>query len=272
MTTEYIFLFQSKIIAARGRPVFLREVPSLYENVLELQLPDCIVDMATLPRKMILKIEYPKDRELFDPPKPTLFDNEALIYDRLRPLQGSVIPRYLGLASIAGRRAHLLSDIGGMSMIKKELLRTDPATDFEEMISVSLRLIRQHDVRLDYLDPSNVHLCGDALCIVDLEHAQLIPSDLSHEEEEEEEDRLREQVRHFVDIIQARRDLEKKMIELHRRPPWRFKSPRPKKRKEATKGKKVDKLREVSGGHGVVVERPNLRRASGSSSDMIVDD
>ncbi|KAK0379012.1 hypothetical protein CLIM01_03647 [Colletotrichum limetticola] len=197
MTTEYIFLFQSKIIAASGRPVFLREVPSLYENVLELQLPDCIVDMATLPKNVILKIEYPKDRDLFDPPKTTLFDSEALIYDRLRPLQGSVIPRYLGLASIAGRRAgrraHLLSDIGGMSMIKKELLRTDPATNFEEMISVSLRLIRQHDVRLHYLDPSNVHLCGDALCIVDLEHAQLIPSDLSHGEEEGEEARLQGQ-------------------------------------------------------------------------------
>ncbi|KAK1514122.1 uncharacterized protein CCOS01_14062 [Colletotrichum costaricense] len=272
MTTEYIFLFQSKIIAARGSPAFLREVPSLYENVLELQLPDCIVNEAFLPKNVILKIEYPKDRDLFDPPKTALFENEALIYDRLQPLQGSVIPRYLGLAGIAGRRAHLLSDIGGMSMIKKELLRTDPATNFEEMISVSLCLIRQHGVRLEYLDPSNVHLCGDALYIVDLEHAQLIPSDLSHEEEEEEEDRLREQVRHFVDNIQARRDLEKKMIELHRHPPWRFKSPRPKKRKEATKGKKFDKLREVTGGHGVVVERPNLRRASGSSSDIIVDD
>ncbi|KAK1728121.1 hypothetical protein CaCOL14_000580 [Colletotrichum acutatum] len=195
MTTEYIFLFQSQIIAARGRPVFLREAPSFYENVLQLQLPDCIVDKETLPQNVILKIEYPKDRDLFDPPKTTLFENETLIYDRLQPLQGSVIPRYLGLASIAGRRAHLLSDIGGMSMAEKELLRTDPATNFEEMVSVSLRLIRQHDVRLEYLDPSNVHLCGDALCIVDLEHAQLIPSDLSHEVEgeEEEEDRLREQ-------------------------------------------------------------------------------
>ncbi|KAI3558186.1 hypothetical protein CABS03_02652 [Colletotrichum abscissum] len=193
MTTEYIFLFQSKIIAARGSPAFLREVPSLYENVLELQLPDCIVNETSLPRNVILKIEYPKDRDLFDPPKTALFDNEALIYDRLQPLQGSVIPRYLGLASIAGRRAHLLSDIGGMSMIKKELLRTDPATNFEEMISVSLCLIRQHGVRLEYLDPSNVHLCGDALCIVDLEHAQLIPSNLSHGEEEGEEARLQGQ-------------------------------------------------------------------------------
>ncbi|KAJ0315905.1 hypothetical protein COL5a_011822 [Colletotrichum fioriniae] len=121
-TDEYVFLFESQIIAARGKPVFLREISSFYENVLQLLLPDCIVDEAILPKDVILKMEYLKDRDLFDPPKTALFDNEALIYDRLQPLQGSVIPGYLGLTSIAGRRAHLLSDIGGMLMAKEELL------------------------------------------------------------------------------------------------------------------------------------------------------
>ncbi|OHF00194.1 hypothetical protein CORC01_04602, partial [Colletotrichum orchidophilum] len=52
-----------------------------------------------------------------------LFDNEALIYDRLRILRRNIIPRYLGLTSIAGTRPHLLSDLGGMAMIKEEMPR-----------------------------------------------------------------------------------------------------------------------------------------------------
>ncbi|KAK1639474.1 hypothetical protein BDP81DRAFT_391575 [Colletotrichum phormii] len=85
MSNEYVFSFQSDIIA--------------------LQLPDHVEE--TLPKNVVLKIEYPKRRHLFDPVKTGLFNNEALIYNRLRPLQGSIIPRYLGFASITGRRAHL---------------------------------------------------------------------------------------------------------------------------------------------------------------------
>ncbi|KAK0368170.1 hypothetical protein CLIM01_14473 [Colletotrichum limetticola] len=129
-----------------------------------------------------------------------LFDNEASIYHQLQPLQGIIIPKYLGLASIEGKRAHLLSDIGGMAMIKEEMPRFERAT-LQNMISLPIRLIREHGVRLEDLSMYNVHLCGEAFRIVDLAHARIVTPEATGADAEDHD-----QVQDLVERFQSRQD------------------------------------------------------------------
>ncbi|KAK3905070.1 hypothetical protein C8A05DRAFT_31116 [Staphylotrichum tortipilum] len=57
------------------------------------------------------------------------FDNEKLMYARLRPLQGSVIPVFFGEASLDGCRALILSDVGRVTLCDLLALLRDQALD-----------------------------------------------------------------------------------------------------------------------------------------------
>ncbi|KAE9566300.1 hypothetical protein CGMCC3_g17518 [Colletotrichum fructicola] len=199
MNVEYIFEFQSTIIVAHGAPVFIP--PDLiFHHVLRLELGEN--DCPNLPRKVVLKKEGPERKDLFD--------REISIYDQLRPLQGNAIPQYLGLASIEGVRALLLSDIGGVAMSQMESPLFDGAK-LEEMIATPLNLIRQHGVTLGYLSMCNIHWCDDAFRVVDLAHAQIVS-------EESESDPVKEQVRDLVGCFQARHKELLRDKEMSRRP------------------------------------------------------
>ncbi|KAK1688577.1 hypothetical protein BDP55DRAFT_713393 [Colletotrichum godetiae] len=182
MSNEYIFSVQSDIIAVRGRPIYLGgSKHTFYETVLQLQLPDHVVD-KNLPKNVVLKIEYSEKQRTLRSGQDGPFQQRG---SNLRPTSAAARNRHTEIPRLreyheqeSAPLVRCWRDSDGQGL--------DSATDFEGMVFRSLRLIRQHGVQLEYLDPCNVHLCGDTLYIVDLEHAELIPPDVSDEEEKGE--------------------------------------------------------------------------------------
>jgi hypothetical protein len=64
-----------------------------------------------LPTKIVLKQKDGWEEE---------FDNEIAAYERLKCLQGLVIPRCYGQAQYEGTHALVLSDIGGVCVVEPE--------------------------------------------------------------------------------------------------------------------------------------------------------
>ncbi|GJC85750.1 hypothetical protein ColLi_08588 [Colletotrichum liriopes] len=157
----YVFEFESEQITASGQEVFLPP-DLLYTRVLQLILD---TDCARLPKQIILKKEDCQHKHLFD--------NELRIYQKLEALQGTAIPQMHGLATIHGTRALVLSDIGGTALVE-EGTRWVESTRLEEMLDRTIRQIWSMGVRLKDLSLLNVHLCEDAIWIVDFEEAEIM--------------------------------------------------------------------------------------------------
>lgn len=96
------------------------------------------------------------------------FDAEKAAHAKLRPLQGIVIPEYLGELDYGIARAHLLSDEGGASLATPEVALVE-ATEMERMLRQAMLALSelgvlQGDTKLD-----NFHVDGDKIMVLDLE-------------------------------------------------------------------------------------------------------
>ncbi|KAK3298567.1 uncharacterized protein B0H64DRAFT_385520 [Chaetomium fimeti] len=124
-----------------------------------------------LPRTFILKEQKPDwDEE---------FENEKRMYARLRTLQGSVIPICFGEASVEGRRALVLSDVGRITLCDPPSLERD-RDEMANMIDDAFRAITKLGVEHGDIKLDNFHLvstrAGDKIMIVDLESVTEIGS------------------------------------------------------------------------------------------------
>jgi tRNA A-37 threonylcarbamoyl transferase component Bud32 len=138
-----------------------------------------------LPARIVLK------REMDDHPRS--FDMERAVYERLRPLQGRVVPRLLGQIEYDGGRALVLDDIGGvcladpsggMVMLEKgdERRRGEELGRLlgEALVELAAKGVSHDDTKLD-----NFHLVGDGdrdggrIMVVDFE---LVDLDLGEED------------------------------------------------------------------------------------------
>ncbi len=130
-------------------------LPSVVRRWVETRFPEW-----TLPDRLVLKRQKKGwARE---------FNTERAAYERLRPLQGVVIPRYFGEVRYRNRRTMVLEDIGGESLATPAgmLVKLD---EFRRLLFQALnafapfRLLHS-DTKLD-----NFHLTGGRIMVVDLE-------------------------------------------------------------------------------------------------------
>jgi RIO-like serine/threonine protein kinase len=131
-------------------------LPSAVRSWVEARFPEWTV----LPDRLVLKRQKKGwARE---------FNTEKVAYERLRPLQGVVIPRYFGEVRFRNRRTMVMSDIGGESLAAPQgmLVQLD---EFRRLLFQALNSfapfgITHGDNKLD-----NYHVTGDKIMIVDLE-------------------------------------------------------------------------------------------------------
>ena len=130
----------------------------------------------TLPRTFILKKKKPDwDEE---------FENEKRMYAKLRALQGSVIPVCFGEASVEGRRALVLSDVGRITLCDPPSYERDK-NEMGNMIDNAFRAITKLGVEYGDIKLDNFHLVstcgGEKIMVVDLESVTEIGSDQAPE-------------------------------------------------------------------------------------------
>jgi hypothetical protein len=130
-------------------------LPSSVRTFVESRFPEW-----TLPTRLILK----RQKESWDDE----FEMEKDIYAKLRPLQGTVIPRYFGELRYENKRAILLSDIGGAALATPEGLLLEMA-DFRRMMHQAMSAVAQFGMFHDDIKLDNYHITGDKIMVVDLE-------------------------------------------------------------------------------------------------------
>ncbi|KAJ0162993.1 hypothetical protein CTA2_3676, partial [Colletotrichum tanaceti] len=163
-------------------------------------------DSVNLPQQIVLKKERLDNHDLFD--------NELRVYHQLQSLQGTIIPKYLGLATIDGVRALVLSDIGGISMLDQGMPQFD-RMKLETMLAFPVRTIRQRGVHLGDLSMRNIHWCRDAFRFLDFEQAEILP-----EKADVEEEYVQDQVLCVSEPFQRRQEARAKMKILAKRRPF----------------------------------------------------
>lgn len=97
-----------------------------------------------------------------------LFDTEVKAYDRLRPVQGVVVPRCYGVCRYDGTRALLLEQLGGVSLASPPGL-TLKLEDLAEMLKVCYRALHAFGVQPDDPQPGNFQLLEGKIMMLDLE-------------------------------------------------------------------------------------------------------
>lgn len=133
-----------------------------------LHLPLCIANFARsiapkyfLPRRVILKTLKPGWEDEFE--------NEKVMYKRLEPLQGRVIPIFLGEAEYNGSPAIMLSHIDGVLPFAQNQNPPLTAKQFETQAEFALREFAKFGVAHGDTKLDNFLICGDHVKVVDLE-------------------------------------------------------------------------------------------------------
>ncbi|KAK4133954.1 hypothetical protein BT67DRAFT_456398 [Trichocladium antarcticum] len=182
------FRFGTRIIAATGaradgeHPNVLRlrvhhSTVQAIAQALHRHLPSSLRSWASslfpewfLPTNIILKKQKPGWEEEFD--------TEQATYQRLKCLQGLVIPTYYGQATHNKTRALVLSDIGGACVAEPAgaVLREQ---DVRPLFDQALGALASQGISHDDLKLDNFHLVdrgGDrAIMVVDLERVNELP-------------------------------------------------------------------------------------------------
>jgi hypothetical protein len=100
------------------------------------------------------------------------FEREKATYEYLRPLQGVTIPRYYGCSDYEGKKALVLSNIGGACLATPEGAVLNEK-DLRELATEALRALFSMGVAYDDTKLDNFHLVTDngrdKIMIVDLE-------------------------------------------------------------------------------------------------------
>lgn len=123
----------------------------------------------TLPTTVILKTSKPDAY-------PESFDNEVSIYKKLKPIQGKVVPVYYGEASFEGKRALVLSDVGGDPLYSPQI-PVFTKEDFTEKMSQAIGALHQLGVEHDDNFLPNYHLVNNRIFILDHEMSQPVEED-----------------------------------------------------------------------------------------------
>ncbi|KJZ78426.1 hypothetical protein HIM_02464 [Hirsutella minnesotensis 3608] len=105
------------------------------------------------------------------------FDTEKATYQKVKPLQGTVIPVCYGELKYKGTRALLLSDIGGENLATPQGALLE-VMDFRRMLHDAYSALAQFGVMQDDVKLDNFHVIGDKIMIVDLER---VTADVSAE-------------------------------------------------------------------------------------------
>ncbi len=114
----------------------------------------------TLPPQLILKKQKKNWEEEFEA--------EKAVYAKLRPLQGTVVPKLFGEVQYDNTRALLMSDIGGVCLAAPEggMLELD---EFRRLIRQALTTLSRFGVLQDDTKLDNFHLTDGKVMVVDLE-------------------------------------------------------------------------------------------------------
>lgn len=159
-----------RVLPSLFGPIFklLRFLPAPLRNWLEFHHPELFIGT-----ELILKREKSGWEEEFD--------NEKKIYNLLRPLQGSVIPRFFGEVECpkterTGSRALILADIGGVALCEEGAgsLDVEHLRDllWQTIHPVSELKVEHDDVKLD-----NYHLVGNKIMMIDFDVAYIFKDD-----------------------------------------------------------------------------------------------
>lgn len=172
------FRFRTHILTATATPV-----NDVHSNVLRLQLQASFVQSVlqtvlgylpytiqawfesafpewTLPSQLILKKQKKNWQEEFDA--------EKAAYAKLRPLQGTVVPRFFGELQFDNTIALLMSDIGNVCLAAPEggMLELD---EFRRLVRQALTALSRFGVLQDDTKLDNFHLTNGSVMVVDFE-------------------------------------------------------------------------------------------------------
>jgi hypothetical protein len=105
------------------------------------------------------------------------FNHEIQMYDRLKPIQGVVVPRYYGVATVEeGKRALVLSDIGGRQLAKVSY--ADISFDeLKGMVKSAVAAIFRLGIFPADANLVNCHVVGQRVMIVDHELDEEVEND-----------------------------------------------------------------------------------------------
>ncbi|GJN84689.1 hypothetical protein PLIIFM63780_008251 [Purpureocillium lilacinum] len=96
------------------------------------------------------------------------FDNEKRMYEKLRPLQGTLIPRCLCEGTCEGTRALVLSEVEGEQACRQKKPWLEPA-ELQRRLEVAFRQLEEFGVGYGDLKLNNFLIAGDGMVVVDLE-------------------------------------------------------------------------------------------------------
>ncbi|KAH7247810.1 hypothetical protein B0J15DRAFT_551482 [Fusarium solani] len=127
-----------------------------------------------LPEKIVLKVEKDHWEEEFE--------TEKTAHDKLVCLQGDVIPRCYGQIEYDGKRALILSDIGGACLATPDGAVLDE-NDLRLLLDKALTSLTDHQVSHDDTKLDNFHLVTengkDRIIVIDLE---MVDMDLTEDD------------------------------------------------------------------------------------------
>ncbi|KPM34021.1 hypothetical protein AK830_g12550 [Neonectria ditissima] len=138
---------------------FLLALPHAIQNLARALVPGYF-----LPSRIVLKKMKPEwDDE---------FNNEVCMYERLRSVQGSLIPICYGLATCEGKRALILSEVNGVLPFEQPIDSPLDAPEFCRRLKAAFEELGSFG--LMYGDPKldNYLLVDDRIVILDLESVE----------------------------------------------------------------------------------------------------
>ena len=122
-----------------------------------------------LPDHIALKMEkLSEEKEAME----ELFDTEVKVYERLKPLQGVVVPRCYGRIRYNGSRTLILERLGGVSLVSPEAatLRLDQLAD---LLLPCYQALHAFGVHYDDLQLANFQLVDAKVMVLDFEQVML---------------------------------------------------------------------------------------------------
>lgn len=90
------------------------------------------------------------------------------MYEKLRPLQGTLIPRCLGEGTREGTRALVLSEVEGVQACRQKKPWLEPA-ELQRRLESAFRQLEELGLGYGDLKLDNFLIAGDGMVVVDLE-------------------------------------------------------------------------------------------------------
>lgn len=143
--------------------MFAGVLPSAVRAWFESSFPEW-----SLPSRIVLK----RQKEGWDEE----FETEKAAYERLKPLQGVVIPKCYGELRYNGAKALLLSDIGGVCLATPEGALLEVA-ELRRLLHEAFTALGRFGALHDDTKLDNFHLVGDKIMVMDLESVSMDLSD-----------------------------------------------------------------------------------------------